>query len=195
MPWNKDHKRATRGRILETASSAIRSRGIGGIGVAEIMEAAGLTHGGFYAHFGSKDDLVAQAITFASEQTLSRLAKAADKAAPGEKLQAVTDEYLSEHHCKHPESGCLVAALGPELARGQGPANQAFGKAVRARLAYLEELSNEKTKAKSRRQAAGAYATMVGALIIARAMGDAGDAEKYLAQVRRFLRDSLDAGK
>jgi TetR/AcrR family transcriptional repressor of nem operon len=192
MPWSKDHKQATRGRIVEAASSAIRARGAGGIGVAEVMEAAGLTHGGFYAHFASKDDLVSQAIECASEQSRSRLARTADKAPPGKKLQAVTDAYLSADHYKHPERGCLIAAIGPELTRGQGPASRAFGKVVRERLAWLEGLATAKTKAKRRRQAAGAYATMVGALILSRAMGDAGEGEEYLADVRQFLRDQLD---
>jgi TetR/AcrR family transcriptional repressor of nem operon len=125
----------------------------------------------------------------------ARRGNRADDARDQQPKRAGGDEYLSEYHYKHPESGCPVAALGPELARGQGPANQAFGKAVRARLAWLGELASAKTKAKSRRQATGTYATMVGALIISRALGDAEEAEKYLAQVRQFLRDSLDAGK
>jgi TetR/AcrR family transcriptional repressor of nem operon len=192
MPWSKDHKEATRGRIVEAASRAIRSRGAGAIGVAEVMEAAGLTHGGFYAHFASKDELVSQAIECASEQSRSRLAAAADKAAPDRKLQAVTDAYLSADHYKHPERGCLIAAIGPELTRGQGAANRTFGKVVRERLAWLEDLASAKTKAKRRREAAGAYAAMVGAMILSRAMGDAGEGEEYLADVRQFLRDQLD---
>jgi TetR/AcrR family transcriptional repressor of nem operon len=192
MPWSKDHKQATRNRIVEAASDAIRTRGAGGIGVAEIMEAAGLTHGGFYAHFASKDDLVSQAIACASEQSLSRLAEAADKAPPGKEMRAVADSYLSAEHYKHPQQGCLIAAIGPELTRGQGPARRAFGKVVRDRLTWLEGLASGKTKAKRRHQAAGAYATMVGAMILARAMGDAGAGEEYLADVRQFLRDQLE---
>jgi TetR/AcrR family transcriptional repressor of nem operon len=192
MPWNKDHKQATRARIVEAASSAIRTRGAGGIGVAEIMEAAGLTHGGFYAHFASKDDLVSQAIALASEQSGARLGDAADSAPPGKKLQAVTDAYLGTHHFRNPERGCVIAALGSELARGDGPAHKTFRDSVRRRLAWLEELAIGRTRVQRRRQAAGTLAAMVGALIVARAMGDSDEGEKYLADVRRFLRDCLD---
>jgi TetR/AcrR family transcriptional repressor of nem operon len=191
MPWSKDHKRATRGRIVATASSAIRTHGVGGTGVADIMKAAGLTHGGFYAHFASKDELVSQAIAFASEQSRSRLAEVAGKAALEKKLQAVAGAYLTADHSRHPERGCSIASLGSELTRGEGPANQTFGKAVRARLAWLEELSNRRTSAERRRQAAGALAAMVGGLIVSRAIGDDDEIEKYLADVRQFLNDCL----
>ena len=193
MPWKKEHKSETRGRILETASAAIRERGVAGIGVAQVMEAAGLTHGGFYAHFDSKDELVADAFDYACRQSSGALDAVAQKAAPGEKLQAVADAYLTASHARHPERGCPISAVGPDLVRVDGPGRQACGAVVRRRLDWLEGLSTGKSKDERRRRAAGTYATMLGALFVARALGDA-EGEKYLVQVRRFLRDSPDEG-
>lgn len=192
MPWSSDHKQATRARIVEAASPALRSRGIEGVGVAEVMKAAGLTHGGFYAHFGSKDELVAEAIATAAAQTRARLSDVAAKAPPGRKLPAVAEAYLGRQHSEHPEWGCPIAALGSELARGGGPAREAAGVAVRELLAWLEQQGADLPRAERRRQAAGALATMVGAITVARTMGGGAGGDEYLAQVRRFLRAAVD---
>ena len=191
MPWKKEHKSQTRGRILEAASAAIREKGVAGVGVAEMMEAAGLTHGGFYAHFKSKDDLVAQAFAFASEQSGERLQLAADRAPPDERLRAVADAYLSASHAQHPERGCPIASVGPDLVRQEGAGRDACADVVRDRLAWLESLTTSGSKDERRRTAAGVYAAMLGGIFIARALGEE-DGEKYLAQVRRFVRDVVD---
>jgi TetR/AcrR family transcriptional regulator, transcriptional repressor for nem operon len=186
MPWKKEHKSATRGRILETAATAIRTKGVAGLGVAQVMEASGLTHGGFYAHFGSKEDLVASALAHACEESRARLQAAAEAAPEGERLQAVVNAYLTPNHMRHPESGCPVAAVGTEVQRGEGPARQAYAEYVRGNLGELEAIAPGKTREQRRRAAAGTYATMVGALVLARAL-EGTEGEKFLAQVRRFL--------
>ncbi|HEX6137620.1 MAG TPA: TetR/AcrR family transcriptional regulator [Casimicrobiaceae bacterium] len=191
MPWSRDHKRATRARIVEAAAAAFRGRGLAGVGVAELMQAAGLTHGGFYAHFGSKEALAAEAIGHAAAQTRRRLSDAAANAAPAKRLLAVVETYLSRQHGEHPERGCPVAALGAELSRGEGPAQEAFAATVREFLAWLEEQAADLPRAERQRQAAGALATMVGALTVARAMGDSAAAADYLARVRSFMRACL----
>jgi TetR/AcrR family transcriptional repressor of nem operon len=188
MSWTKEHKSATRGRILEAAAAAIRAKGVAGLGVAQVMEASGLTHGGFYAHFGSKDDLVASALAHACEESRARLEAAAERAPEGEKLQAVANAYLTSHHMRHPETGCPIAAVGPEVGRGEGPARQAYAEYVRGNLDGLEAMAPGKTREQRRRAAAATYATMVGAMLLARALGEEGG-EKFLAQVRRFLKD------
>ena len=160
-----------------------------GVGVKEVMDAAGLTHGGFYAHFGSKDDLISSAFEFACRQSGPVMDKAAEKAAPGEKFTAVAEAYLSASHARHPERGCPIAAVGPEIVRGEGPARQTLGEVARKRLAWLENLATGKSKEERRRKAAGTYATMLGALFVARALGDA-EGEKYLADVRRYLHEA-----
>ena len=188
MPWSKDHKESTRERILESASTAMREKGVAGVGVKEVMDAAGLTHGGFYAHFGSREEMLADAFAFACTKSGSVLDDAADKAAAGKKLLAVAEAYLTANHARHPERGCPIAAVGPELVRGEGAARQTLGETVRKRLAWLEGLATGKSKEEKRRKAAGTYATMLGALFVARALGDV-EGEKYLAQVRRYLQD------
>ena len=187
MPWKKEHKSATRGRILEAAATAIRAKGVAGLGVAQVMEASGLTHGGFYAHFDSKEDLVASALAQACEESAGRLQAAVERAPAGEKLRAAANAYLTPHHMHHPESGCPIAAVGPEVGRGEGPARQAYAEHVRGSLEQLEALAPGETREERRRAAAGTYSTMVGALLLARALGDE-EGEKFLAQVRRFLK-------
>jgi TetR/AcrR family transcriptional repressor of nem operon len=192
MPWSKDHKNATRGRIVETASTALRAKGVSGVGVAQVMEAAGLTHGGFYAHFGSKEELVASALAHALEQSGKRTGPAAEAAPAAHKLRAVSEAYLTPEHLAHAERGCPIVALGPELARSTGPARDALAGHIRKRVDWMESIAPGKTKAERRRAAAGTYAAMIGGMLLARLM-DEEDGEKYLAQVRGFLKDSLEA--
>jgi TetR/AcrR family transcriptional repressor of nem operon len=188
MPWKKEHKSATRGRILEKAATAIRAKGVAGLGVAQVMQASGLTHGGFYAHFGSKEDLVASALAHACEESRGRLQAAAERAPEGERLEAVANAYLTSYHMRHPETGCPIAAVGPEVERGEGPARQAYAEYVRGNLDQLEAIAPGKTREQRRRAAAGSYATKIGALLLARALGEE-EGEKFLAQARRFLKD------
>src|SRR5689334_5382173 len=106
MPWSSTHKSATRERILAAAAAAFRAEGVGAIGVGDVMGRAGLTHGGFYAHFQSKEQLVAEALRYASRQTTGAFDLAA--ASAGERaLQAVIDRYLDPAHLAHPERGCV----------------------------------------------------------------------------------------
>jgi TetR/AcrR family transcriptional repressor of nem operon len=191
MPWSKDHKSATRGRILETASTAIRAKGVAGVGVAQVMEAAGLTHGGFYAHFGSKDELVAKALSHALAQSGARTAAAAERAPAGEKLRAVADAYLTAEHLAHVETGCPIVALGPEWRATRGrrttrmpntsaSAWRGWNRSPRARRSRNAGVPRPET-----------YAAMIGGMLLARALGD-DEGEKFLAQVRGFLKDSLE---
>jgi TetR/AcrR family transcriptional repressor of nem operon len=190
MPWSKEHKQATRGRIVENASSALREKGLTGVGVAELMRAAGLTHGGFYAHFGSKEALIADALEHACDQSRTTLGAAAERAPAGKKLRAVADTYLTANHMRHPETGCPTAALAAEMSRIHGPSRKAYGEHVRSRVEWMESIAEGKAEAR-RRAAAGTYAAMVGGLLIARAIGGT-EGEKYLAEVRAFLRDSIE---
>ena len=183
------HKERTREQIVSAAARAFREEGVAGVSVPELMGRAGLTHGGFYAHFGSKEDLVASALAHACEESRGRLQAAADSAPEGEGLQAVANAYLTANHMRHPETGCPIAAVGPEVERSEGAARQAYAEYVRGNLDRLEAIAPGKTKDQRRRAAAATYATMVGALLLARALGD-DEGDKFLAQVRRFLKES-----
>jgi TetR/AcrR family transcriptional repressor of nem operon len=189
MPWNKEHKTETRERILEAASAAIRERGVAGVSVADAMRAAGLTHGGFYAHFGSKDDLVAEAFAYASEKSGRKLDEAGARAPSGQGLLAIAETYLTASHARHPERGCPVSTVGPDLVRGDARGREACAAVMRKRLASLEAIADGRSAEERRRMAAGTYATMLGAIFVARALGEA-EGERYLAQVRAFLRDA-----
>ena len=157
------------------------------MGVAEMMQAAGLTHGGFYSHFKSKDELVAEAFDFACEQSGKKLEAAAETAPAGEKLLAVAEAYLTAAHARHPEKGCPISTVGPDLVRSGGDAQEAVAEAMRRRLGWLEKLAPGETKDARRRSAAGTYAAMLGAIFVARALGGT-EGERYLQLVRESLR-------
>src|SRR5215813_11189230 len=140
MPWPDDHKLRTRKKIVAAASTAFRGGGISGVRVEDVMAHAGLTHGGFYAHFKSKDDLLCAALEHASEQTIESLSERLADVRDEDRLRTVIDTYLSPAHVANPEAGCPVASLGPEIARAGGRTHRRLGKAVRDRLAWFREL-------------------------------------------------------
>src|SRR5262245_31906728 len=117
MRYDSEHKERTRQRVLTEAAAAIRAHGPDGIGVAGLMAKAGLTHGGFYAHFKSKDDLVAQAISHMFEESRQRFLTHTDHADPAVALSRYIDMYVSERHRDTPEHGCPLPALSGDLAR------------------------------------------------------------------------------
>ena len=124
--YDRGHKRRTRAAIVETASQAFRGHGIERVGVGDVMARAGLTHGGFYAHFASKDALVAEACTSSLLETAGRVFGALDGTAPERTLSQVIRAYLSRAHRDAPATGCTIAALGGEIAR-RSPGTSAGG--------------------------------------------------------------------
>jgi TetR/AcrR family transcriptional repressor of nem operon len=192
MPWPKDHKAATRQRIVEAAAAAFRAGGVAGVRVEDVMAAAGLTHGGFYAHFGSKDELVREAIARASDETIDRLSKPLAALPHNEHLQSVIETYLSTAHVTHPERGCPLAALGAEIARGDDPARATLAAGVKDRLRWMRRLpAGARAELLTDDQAIGILACMVGGVVLARAVG-ASDAPTVLEACRSFLRRALD---
>lgn len=125
-------KEQTRERILRAAARAIRKHGYEGVGVADVMREAGLTHGGFYAHFASRDALLAQAAERAGVESVENLSRAAARAKPGEDLMALVDAYLADQHIEALEQGlgCALAASGSEVPRQ----NDEVRRAVRLRI-------------------------------------------------------------
>jgi TetR/AcrR family transcriptional regulator, transcriptional repressor for nem operon len=192
MAWPDQHKAKTRERIIKAAAGAFRRRGIGQTNIADIMREAGLTHGGFYAHFESKDALVAEALTQSLEEVeiaLSRSSK--DDALNEDRLVAILSAYLSPGHVAHPERGCPLAAIGPELMRCDERVKRTLADGIRRRLKEIYDLISSKTPAADRRQlAVGALACMVGGLIVARGMSESEGLE-FLKDCRSFLRNAL----
>jgi TetR/AcrR family transcriptional repressor of nem operon len=190
MPWPKEHKAQTRTRIVHEAAAALRERGLADVGVAEIMQRAGLTHGGFYGHFRSKDELIADAVAHAARDSDASLAALRGGVPPRDALDEAT-AYLSAEHLAHPERGCPIAANGAELARGTSEMRASIGAEIRRRFARLLELCPVRSAlARRKRETAGALACMVGGMVLARALPDA-EGRELLGEVRAFLKDAL----
>lgn len=166
-----------RDRIVTEAARLFRERGIDGVGVDTIMAAAGLTHGGFYRHFASKEDLVAAAV----DRGLSR--GAAPENAPTE-FEAYLVWYLSGRHRDDPGGGCVMAALGCDVARGQGGVRRRFGEAVRAQVERFRVWLGDRPGTDRRERALLALSATVGAMVLARAVDDPALSDEILAAAR-----------
>src|SRR5262245_32225687 len=187
MPWPHGQKSQTRSRIVDAASTALRAKGVAGVDVADVMASAGLTHGGFYAHFRSRDDLLAEALDHASRQSLAALARSLAATAAKPPLQTVIDAYLCPRHVVHPEAGCPVAAVGTEIPRTGGRMRRVFSPRIRGRLYWLRGLLPAgRSKRLREEQAVGTLACMVGGLVLARAVGGK-ESAALLEACRRFL--------
>jgi TetR/AcrR family transcriptional repressor of nem operon len=191
MPWHKDHKAQTRQKIVDAASAAFRARGTSGVGLADVMQQAGLTHGGFYAHFKSKDSLIAATLKAVNDVRIARFNEVVGERPRGSGLDAAIDTYLTSRHREHPETGCTIATLGSELAREQGGARHQIGENARAWLREFTEHAPARTAIGRARQATGAFAAMIGGLILARTVEDPLESDRILADVRAFLHVAL----
>ena len=188
MPWPDDHKARTREKIVQAAAEAFRAGGVAGVRLEDVMARAGLTHGGFYAHFASKEDLLREALEHASAQTVDLLSKPLANVPDEGRLQVVIDTYLSPAHVAHPERGCPLATLGPEIARAGGPTHGALAEGVRGRLEWMRQLLPEdQREAVADDQIIGTLASMVGGVILARTVGGK-DSAAVLDACREFLR-------
>lgn len=187
MGSSQADKAASHERIVTAASRRIRRDGIDNVSVAELMSQAGLTHGGFYRHFDSRDDLVADAIDAALARGSDRI-KAAAKLGGPEALAAVIDGYLSRLHRDKPETGCAVAALPSDIARAAPRARAAYSRQVRAYVDLLAEL----TPARDTDESHLVVAALVGALALARAVDDRGLSDEILDSVARALHRHLE---
>src|ERR1700685_189702 len=175
-----------RDRIIDAAASLFRDKGFGGTGVSDIMKAADLTHGGFYGHFASKDDLVAQA----SRRTMARAATNWTKlvqAAPDDPYAALLEHYLSPKHRDDPGKGCAFAALGNDAARSGKIVRRAFAEGLAPLIDILAQSIPGKSKTARRRKAVAAMAPLVGALTLARAVDGTPLSDEMLEAAHREL--------
>ena len=171
-----------RERILDVATRLFRERGIDGIGVSDLMQAAGLTHGGFYGHFESKEDLVAQACARAVSRMRQNWTNVVDQST-GDPLEALAATYLTPKHRDGAGRGCPMAALGPEIAR-QGPTvRRAFTDELRPFFDYLSRVVQGSSNNLRRQKALAAYAGLVGALVVSRAVDDPDLSNEILSAV------------
>jgi TetR/AcrR family transcriptional regulator, transcriptional repressor for nem operon len=168
----------TRGRIIEAAGRLFRERGIDAVGVDAVMREAGLTHGGFYTHFASKEALVAEAATAALARSAARW-DAIAREQPEDGYARIVKSYLDPAHVAAPARGCLLAALGPEVAR-RPAARPGVTAAIRAMLGALVRC----VPGQRRERAAAALCTLVGAVVLARASDDPALSAELLAAAR-----------
>jgi len=187
MRYQAEHKVEIHQKIVKDASRRVRAEGITGAAVSAVMRDAGLTHGGFYKHFSSKDDLLLESLSEAFREIAARLTEAGEQSRPGTAWKAIVKTYLSLEHCDHVECGCPLAALAPELARAD--------KAMKAQI--LEELVKYKSRmlalmpgrraADKERAFFAIFSTMIGAVAIARILPDQAARASVLASARDFL--------
>jgi len=192
MATAPSRKALTHERIVDTAARAIRRAGFAGVGVADIMKEAGLTHGGFYAHFASRDALLVEALAHAGQQGVDRLGqgnalRAARGASP---FRALIESYLSDRHLSGTENGCAVAALVSEMPRQSAEVRAAAVQRVRSLVALVAQTLPADTAPDS---AAAIASQMVGALQLARALGDNAEGQALLAANRSALLARYDA--
>ncbi len=194
MKVSREQAAENRERIVQVAAKLFRERGFDGIGVADLMKAAGLTHGGFYGHFASKEDLAAEASGRALEETLQSWSAAIEKT-PEEAFQKIINRYLSEGHRDAPGRGCLVAALGSDVGRQARPVRRVVTDGINAFIGQLMQLVPGKTKAVRRRLALTDLAAMVGAVTIARAVDDPALSKDVLDAVASALSEQCDGSR
>jgi TetR/AcrR family transcriptional regulator, transcriptional repressor for nem operon len=165
-------KEATHDRIVDAASRAIRRSGYHGTGVADIMKAAGLTHGGFYAHFPSREAMLAEAADRAGSESVEAMARIAATAPAEHALQAMIRAYLSKEHVEAVETGCATAALGSEMPRQAPEVRRAATRRIKEMIDLVSRQLPEWGKPGAHEHALATVATMVGALVLARAVDD-----------------------
>jgi TetR/AcrR family transcriptional regulator, transcriptional repressor for nem operon len=194
MQWNfaamarsKEHKLRTRKRIVEVASRGLLRTGANGMSVVNLMKLAGLTHGGFYLHFESRDDLVIEAFALAMDRTVSRWKKLKEKETVG--IEGIIEWYLSESHRDGPAQGCALPSLGADIARWRPRAREVFSTKLEEMIDALAHWLSQESEKDRRRVAIGALATMLGSIVLARATADKALSNDILEAGRGAVRD------
>ena len=186
MKVSREQMALNRQRLLDIASRRFRERGFDRVSVAEVMQEAGLTHGGFYGHFASKEALAAEAAAYALMQTADRWTATLENRGM-EGLERIVDAYLSQRHLDAPGTGCAIAALGPELARQGEPVRSAFAAELEQLIAALTGFMPGADAAERRSRALPLMAQMVGTIVLARAFGRSVLATELLDAVRKAI--------
>jgi TetR/AcrR family transcriptional repressor of nem operon len=195
MRYSREHKLETHARIVKKASVRLREQGAHGVGVADLMKDAGLTHGGFYAHFDSREALVIEAFAHAMDRGNERWRKLAEQTPPDKRLAAIVDSYLTKAHRDDPGNGCAIPTLGAEIARESPKTRKAFAARVERMIATLAALIPEVPRKAARKQATAAIATMMGTLVLARIAGNGEFSDEILGAGREAVLARAAAAK
>jgi TetR/AcrR family transcriptional regulator, transcriptional repressor for nem operon len=188
MGYSQAQKARTHKRIVAIAAKRFREKGLAGFGIAELMKEAGLTVGGFYKHFDSRDELVAEAVGSAFGDWQRRV-DAAASGAPPISLAELIDEYLSDVHRKNPGTGCAFSALAPEIARSDKRTRALTSEQVRNDLELIVGLLPGKDKRAARQRAILSFSALVGAMSLARAVSDESLSREILKTVAELLKN------
>ena len=190
MRYSPDHKEKTRAKILESAATVFRRQGYHATGVDKVMEEAGLTAGGFYAHFPSKDALLAEALEHYAAKGSNTLERGLEDASDREWVRGIVDRYLGDSHRRRPETGCPIPSLAPEVGRAGKAPRQAFERLVGSLIAKIAaHLPPEDAE----ERAIAITALCVGGMALARAVHDPGYSDRILAACRDFAHEELEA--
>jgi TetR/AcrR family transcriptional repressor of nem operon len=189
MRYSKEHKLETHARIVKKASVRLREKGAHGIGVADLMKEAGLTHGGFYAHFDSREALVIEAFAYAMDRGTERWRKLAEQTPPDQRLASIVDSYLTPLHRDDPGRGCAIPTLGAEIARESPKTRKAFAAKLEQMIDMLAVQIPDVPRKAARKQATAAIATMMGTLVMARVAGSGDFSDEILGAGRDAVLD------
>ncbi|MES5482690.1 TetR/AcrR family transcriptional regulator [Bradyrhizobium sp. INPA03-11B] len=184
MRYSKEHKQETHARIVKKAATRLREKGAHGIGVADLMKDAGLTHGGFYAHFDSREALVIEAFNYAMDRATERWRKVTAEVAPEKRLSTIVDGYLSATHRDDPGQGCAVPALGAEIARESPKTRKAFALKLDQMIDMITDQIQDVPRKTARKQAMATLATMMGAIVMSRIAGNGEMSDEILSAGR-----------
>jgi|SRR5579871_4360583 len=194
MRYTASHKQETHQRLLNVAAEALREKGPERLAVADVMRAAGLTHGGFYAHFKSKDALLAETLAAGFAQSARRMRRLVDGLPPRHALATWIDQYVSPHHRDNRSTGCPIVALSSDLPRQSKKFQAAFDKGVKAMIRQLESWMAESGMDEPERLAESVLSAAVGAVSMSRAVSDKRLSDDLLEAARANIKARLALG-
>jgi TetR/AcrR family transcriptional repressor of nem operon len=195
MRYSKEHKQETHARIVKKASVRLREKGAHGIGVADLMKEAGLTHGGFYAHFDSREALVIEAFAYAMDRSTERWRKVAEQTPPDKRLATIVESYLTPVHRDDPGHGCAVPTLGAEIARESPKTRKAFSAKLEQMIDMMADQVLDVPRKVARKQAIAALTTMMGTLVLSRIAGNGEFSDEILGAGREAVLGRAAAAK
>jgi TetR/AcrR family transcriptional repressor of nem operon len=191
MRYGSEHKASTRRRIVRTASRQILAQGLAEPGVAAVMKASGLTVGGFYKHFRNRENLLAEAVDQGFSEYGQQVIATLKQAPPGERWKEIVRGYLTLDHCQHPERGCPIAALAPEIARAAPAVKERVVSAMNERRKVITEFMPGASLPEREKNFSVIFPAMAGAMAVARIMPDVEQKQKVLHSMRDHLLNSF----
>lgn len=182
MRTSREQAAASRERILDESSRLFRERGFDAVSVADLMKRAGMTHGGFYGHFDSKQDLIVEMVTRTLQNSVAKWQRIA-ATSPENPVEAIARSYLTTEHRDRPATGCLVPCLSGEISRHDESVRHSLTDGVKTLVDQLVELTPDGTDEEKRTEALALFASLVGAMTLARAVDDPSFSEEILRAV------------